>query len=214
MVTGIIVVMAESNCFRETRLTLRDGAYRVLMSKLSQKVMIPRDENDVSKKKETMIYVLGGNQERLKYHFQTAAALYKERIADRICILSRPGSTEYSPELLRNLTNDEWAVWELKGLGVSARDVEAVPVPSGFYGTYSEGARISRFARDRGYKRLVLVMSPHHARRAYLTFSHFLGGGIDLYVYGSSDSANLVTLLVEYGKLLWYRWVLLPVSSP
>lgn len=200
-VTGSYLVLAE------------DEIHRALMNELSMKCMIPRGSDAVSRKKETIIYVLGSTQERLKYHFQTAAALYNGRVAERIFILSRPGITEYSPTLRRNLTNDEWAARELVSLGVPAGNVEAVPVPSGFFGTFSEGRRISRLGRERGYRRLVLVSSPHHTRRVHLTFSHFLGGEMAIYVCGASDPASLFNLLAEYVKYTWYRWVLIPVSS-
>jgi len=212
-VTGVILALAGSQYMRNYRMTIRDDLYRMLMNELTVKCMISRGDNSASRKRETMIYVLGSTQERLKYHFQTAATLYKEGVADRIYILSRPGITEYSPTMQRNLTNDEWAARELVRLGVPAGDVEAVPVPSGFFGTFSEGRRISRFARDRGYKRLVLVSSPHHTRRVYLTFSHFLGGGMDFFVCGSSDPAGMVTLMAEYAKIAWYHWVLIPYAS-
>jgi len=210
--TGTYVAMAESEYFRTYRMILRAGIHDTLMNELSMKSMIPRGANAASGKSETMIYVLGSAQERLKHHYRTAAALYKEGVADRIYILSRPGITEFSPKLLRNLTNDEWSVRELGTLGVPAGDVEAVPVPSGFFGTFCEGSRISRFARERGYRRLVLVSSPHHARRVHLTFSHFAGATMEVYVPASSDPASLGTLFAEYGKYVWYRRVLIPVA--
>lgn len=206
------VAMAGSEAVRNDRMVLRAGIHGMLINELSIKSAIPRGANAASAKSNTMIYVLGSGQEALKHHYRTAAALYKEGAADRIYILSRPGITEYSPALLRNLTNDEWSVRELGTLGVPAADVEAVPVPSGFFGTLREGRRISRFARERGYKRLVLVSSPHHGRRAHLTFSHFAGGTLEIFFQGSSDRAGLATLVAEYGKYLWYRRVLIPAT--
>ena len=54
------------------------------------------------------IYVLGGNQRSLELKYKTAADLFRKGICKRIWILSRPGKTEYSRSLRRNLTNDEW----------------------------------------------------------------------------------------------------------
>jgi len=211
-VAGAYIAMAESEYFRNCRLKILDGVHRTLMNELSMVSTIPHGSDTSSRKSKTMIYVLGSTQERLKYHFHTAAALYEE-VGARIYFLSRPGYTEYSSKLLRNLTNDEWSVRELGSLGVPADDVEAVPVPSGFFGTFSEGARISRFAHERGYKHLILVSSAYHAKRVHLAFSHFLRGGMDIYVCGANDPASLATLLLEYVKIVWYRWVLIPWNS-
>lgn len=211
--TGTYIAMAESDYIRTYRMILSVGIHGTLMNELSVKNMITPGANAAFRKSETMIYVLGSTQERLKNHYRTAAALYMEGVAGKIYILSRPGITEYSPKLLRNLTNDEWSVRELGTLGVPAGDVEAVPVPSSFFGTFREGSEISRFARERGYKRLVLVTSPHHASRAFLSFSHFAGGTMEVYVQSSSDPASLGTLFAEYGKYIWYRWVLISVYT-
>lgn len=210
--TGTYVAMAKSEYFQAYCMILRDGIHGTLMNELSMNSTIHRGANAASGNSKTMIYVLGSTQERLKHHYQTAAALYKEGVADRIYILSRPGITEYSQKHLRNSTNDEWSVRELGALGVPAGDVESVPVPSGFFGTFCEGIRISRIARERGYKRLVLVSSPHHAKRVHLTFSHFAGSMMEVYALASSDAASMGTLFAEYGKYVWYRRVLIPLA--
>jgi hypothetical protein len=212
-VAGMCVAAAGSGHFRSYLMTLRAGIRGKLMTELSIETVIPPGPDAASGESATMIYVLGSAQERLTFHFRTAADLYKQGIGNRIFILSRPGITEYSPKLSRNLTNDEWSVRELAALGVPAGDVEAVPVPSGFFGTFREGGRISRLARERGNKRLVLVCSPHHAKRVHLTFSHFAKGTMEVYVQGSGDPAGLAALVAEYGKYVWYRRVLIPGAS-
>lgn len=212
--TGAFVVLAGSGCSRGRHESTREVVHRALMGELSMERALSCSADAASRKKETMIYVLGSTQELLQFHFRTAAALYKEGVADRIFILSRPGITEYSPEFRRNLTNDEWSIRELGRHGVPAGHVEAVPVPSGFFGTFGEARRISRFARGRGYKRLVLVSSPHHAKRAHAAFSHFSGGGLEVQVYVSDDPVSLLSLVAEYGKYIWYRRVLIPWTSP
>lgn len=209
---GAYLFLVETGYFRTRPTSLRARIQDMLMNELSMKSTAPRKDDAVSGKSKAMIYVMGGDQDRLKYQFETAANLLKRGVAERIHILSRPGITEYSPKNQRNLTNDEWSVRELEGFGVSVGAVKIVPEPPGFFGTYSEGRAISRFARESGVKRLVLVASPQHARRVYATFSHFLDHTMDIYVEVSGDPANLPELCVEYGKYLWYSRVLIPVA--
>jgi hypothetical protein len=40
-------------------------------------------------------------------------------VAYKILIMTEPGITEYSPDLDRNLTNDEWVVMKLISIGVN-----------------------------------------------------------------------------------------------
>ena len=209
---GAYLFLVETGYFRTRPISLRARIHDMLMNELSMKSTAPRKDDAVSGKSKSMIYVMGGDQDRLKYQFETAAKLLRRGVAERIHILSRPGITEYSPKNLRNLTNDEWSVRELEGFGVSVGAVKIVPVPHGFFGTYSEGRTISRFAREMGVKRLILVASPHHARRVYATFSHFLDHSMDIYVEVSGGPASLPELLVEYGKYLWYTRVLIPAA--
>jgi hypothetical protein len=58
--------------------------------------------------------VLGGPQRSLEHRYKTASELYHEGICKRIWILSRPGITEYSVSLGRNLTNNEWSILKSK----------------------------------------------------------------------------------------------------
>lgn len=88
------------------------------------------------------IYVLGGGQSSLEKRFSIAASLYKDQIARRVLILNRPGITEYSDVLGRNLTNDEWAYGKLSELGIRRSDIETVPVEKSFFGTLSEAAAL------------------------------------------------------------------------
>ena len=161
---------------------------------------------------KTLIYVLGGNQNSLVPRFKKASSLYHQGVAGKIHILSRPGITEFSPDLGRNLTNDEWAARELENLAVKKGDVVPVSVDSLYFGTLSEASRISEMVRKKGYRRLFLVSSTHHTRRAYDAFNTFVSKTpVELYVYGAGDSAGRTELLSEYFKLLFYEYVVLPI---
>lgn len=156
------------------------------------------------------IYVLGGGQTSLEKRFPIVASLYKDQIARRVLILSRPGITEYSAGLRRNLTNDEWAYGKLSELGINRSDIETVPVEKSFFGTLSEAAAISSLVKDRGYKTLILVTSDYHTQRVWKTFSTLMKNtDITLYIYTAADPATILNLTRELAKLLVYNIFLL-----
>jgi uncharacterized SAM-binding protein YcdF (DUF218 family) len=159
----------------------------------------------------TLIYVLGGNQKSLVSRFDLASGLYHQGVAGKIHILSRPGITEFSPELGRNLTNDEWAVREMEFLKVKRGDIVPVSVDTLYFGTLSEAKSLSEMVRKKGYKRLILVSSMYHTRRAYNTFNSFIANcPIELFIYGAGNASGIQYLLSEYIKLIFYDHILLP----
>jgi hypothetical protein len=166
--------------------------------------------NDASR--GTYIYVLGGNQESLIHRFRKASTLYHHGIPNKILILSRPGITEYSPDLGRNLTNVQWAIRELEKLNVRKGDIEPVFVSIGLLETLNEAIDLLDIAGRKRCERLVLVTSGHHTRRAYDTFSGFQPfEPIDLHVYGASSGFGLRGVITEYIKLVIYDAVVVPV---
>ena len=159
-----------------------------------------------------IIYVLGGGQQSLESRFKKAAVLYRNGAAGRVLIMSRPGITEYSSQLGRNLTNDEWAIGKLKDLGIHRDDIEFVSIPEDFWGTYNEAKAISGLTIKRGYRYLLLVSSPYHTRRVWESFSKMLqGSNVSILVFASDDTVNLNGLIIEYFKLLTYNYLLLPL---
>jgi uncharacterized SAM-binding protein YcdF (DUF218 family) len=193
--------------------TLHEDIRSVLMDDLRVNKIISEDNAFAANKSDSMIYILGGTQEDLKYHFRIASELYRKNRAEKVFVLSNPGNTEYSALLSRNLTNDEWSLRELARVGVDRSSVETVVVPWAPFGTYSEAVAISRLARERGYRRIILICADQHTRRVYLTFSRLLNGGPEIFVYGSNDNAGVVSLLVEHGKYFGYRLLLIPLSD-
>jgi uncharacterized SAM-binding protein YcdF (DUF218 family) len=157
-----------------------------------------------------VIYVLGGGQSSLEKRFPIAASLYKDQIARRVLILSRPGITEYSADLGRNLTNDEWAYGKLSELGISRSDIESVPVEKSFFGTLSEAAAISNMVKRRGYKTLILVTSDYHTQRVWKAFSTLMENkDVTLFIYSAADPATILNLTQELAKLMVYKIFLL-----
>ena len=155
------------------------------------------------------IYILGGSQCSLKSKFKTAAELYHKGITKKIMILSRPGITEYSSLIGRNLTNDEWAILKLEKLGILKENVEPIHIKEGFFGTLREAKGISRLIEERGYKSAILISSPHHTHRVRISFRNFLKDhNVTFYIQGSDRRASLTELIVEFIKLKIYEYFL------
>jgi hypothetical protein len=159
----------------------------------------------------TLIYVLGGNQDSLRYRFKEASILYHQGLSNKILILSRPGITEYDSDLGRNLTNNEWAIRELVKYNVKKEDMESVSVKVSFFGTLSEAKDLPDIVRKKGYKKLILVTSAYHTKRTITVFSKFApNSSMELYIYGSDDVSGFQGQIIEYMKMLLYENFVLP----
>jgi len=184
-----------------------------LMKGLVYEHHLPRDNVGHLPDTSAVVYILGGMQESLRYQCETVGRLVAEGAARNVLVLHRPGITEYSPALGRNLTNDEWATVKLKEEGVAVENVEFVPVPPASFDTFAEARVISALARSRRVKRLVLVSSTHHTKRVWLSFSHFnVDNAFEFYTYGSEERAGIFELLMENLKLRMYRYLVLPLD--
>lgn len=202
--------------FDDTNKMVRVSTGRIenrLMKGLAIERTPPRSKSERPPDTSLVAYVLGGTQESLSYKWKTVGRLYAEGVVGKILILHRRGITEYSPAFGRNLTNDEWAVGKLKEEGVAAESVEFVSVPPADFDTFAEARVISALARSRRVKRLVLVSSPHHTRRVWLSFSHFnTDNAFESYIYGSEERASTFELLLENMKLVFYRYFVFPID--
>lgn len=182
-----------------------------LIKRLVRADSMPREAFESAPKSDTVIYMLGGSQKSLRYKFKTAVGLYQGGVGGKILILSRSGITEYDPVIKRNLTNDEWAVRELLGLGVNKEDIEFVNLQEGLLGTFTEAKGVFAVASSKRYRQLTLVSSPHHTARIRAIFFRFVGdSGIKLYIVASTEYANLKNLILEYLKLLVYKYIIIP----
>ncbi len=156
------------------------------------------------------LYVLGGGQTSLEYRYKTAADLFHKGISKKIWILSKPGKTEYSRSLGRNLTNDEWSILKLKEFGVPKEHIEPIKIKEGFFGTFAEAKGISSLIKNRGHKSLMLVSSPYHTHRLKISFNNFLKNqNTSLLIQGSEGKAFLRDLIVEFFKLKVYQYFLI-----
>jgi len=174
---------------------------------------LPRGVNGRLPDASLVAYVLGGTQDSLIYKWRTVGRLYAEGKVRKILVLHRPGITEYSPVLGRNLTNDEWATGKLKEEGVAVENVEFIPVPPATFDTFPEARVISSLVRSRRVKRLILVTSRHHTERVRISFSHFnVDNAFESYIYGSEERVGIIELLGENLKLRMYRYIILPTD--
>ena len=158
-------------------------------------------------------YVFGGTQDSMIYKLRTVGQLYAEGKVRNILILHRPGITEYSPVLGRNLSNDEWATRKLKEEGVAVENVEFIPVRPALFDTFAEAREVSSLVRSRRMNRLILVSSTHHTKRVWLSVSHFnVDNAFESYIHGSEERAGIIELLRENLKLRIYRDLVLPID--
>ncbi len=206
------------------RLALFDGTDRMdrgfedrlrlyLMEGLVFEHHLPRGNDGRLPDTTSFIYILGGRQESMRFKCKTVGRLYAEGATRNILVLHRPGITEYSPALGRNLTNNEWATVKLKEEGVAVENVEFIQVPPASFDTFAEARVISSLARSRRVKRLVLVSSTHHTKRAWLSFSHFnADNALEFYTYGSEERAGIFELIIENLKLRMYRNFVFPID--
>ena len=174
----------------------------VVLSRLSFARHLQQHEQD----SKSVVYVLGGTPDSLVAKFNTAAELIQKGIASHVLVLDGKSLMEYDATLGRNLTANEWAANRLEGAGVSRNKIEFATIEHGAFGTWSEAKGISRYVGERGYRRLILVTSPYHSRRAWESFSKMLGNpDAKLYLYHSRESAGFGDLVIEYVKLSFYR---------
>jgi uncharacterized SAM-binding protein YcdF (DUF218 family) len=160
------------------------------------------------------IYVLGGSPRSLEFKYRKAADLFHQGISNRIWILSWPGKTEFSRSLGRNLTNDEWSLQKLKEFGVPEKNVEAIKIESGFFGTFSEAKGISSLLKSRGYKDIVLISSQDHTSRIKISFDNFLRDqDIKTYTQGSGERILLRNAIFEFIKLKVYQSFIIEKNS-
>jgi uncharacterized SAM-binding protein YcdF (DUF218 family) len=157
-----------------------------------------------------VMYVLGGTQRSLELKFDTAAILYHNGMSKKILILSRPGKTEYSRLLKRNLTNDEWDFLKLEQRNILKKDIEHIYLNKSYFGTFAEAKNVSYIVKERGFKSIILICAPYHSHRVRISFNKFLkNNNLLVYVEGSSEHFFLGELLIEFIKLKIYQYILL-----
>lgn len=174
-----------------------------LLEDLIREVPVPSGES------VDAAYILGGTQESLEYKYRTVAGLVTSGTVRKVWFLGRPGITGYSAALGRNLTNDEWSVRTLGGLGVAREQTEIVEMVEDFFGTLSEAKQVSGLVASRSVKSIVLVAQKFHTRRALASFKKYMPAGVKLYISSSEDTQRLYESCIEFIKWKVYEIFLL-----
>ena len=161
-----------------------------------------------------VVYVLGGSQSSLREKYARLDYLCRTIRYKTILILDRPGITEYSSRMGRNLTNNEWSLMHLERLGIERQDVELLSIREGYFGTLSEARAVTGWMKERGYRTALLVTAPHHTERVKRSFERMIGdSGRECLVTGSAEEAAIRELLMENLKLAVYTCILLPMEN-
>lgn len=146
-----------------------------------------------------------------------AARLFREGRAPRVVLTRDEHAGGWSPERGRTMLFFERAVEELQRAGVPPERIEVLPRP--VTSTHEEAVAVREYAARSGARRLLVVTSAYHTRRALWTFERVLGGdgvevGIDAPPPAQQSPAPQTWWLtprgwsavaMEYPKMIYYR---------
>lgn len=151
--------------------------------------------------KSEAIFLLAGS---MKERLPAAAMLYRENYAPLVILANDGVLSEWSPEYNRNLYQVEWAEEELVDLGVPREKIVKLP----FYGsaTMFDVLAAKKYLLKNNLKRIIVVTSDYHTRRAYWTFRHELKNYTsDIFVYpAQSFGIGMRAITLEYVKFVYY----------
>ena len=155
---------------------------------------------------------MGGNQESLENRVHLSAKLYRTGAIEKVLTLSRDGITEYSPELRRNLTNNEWILRLLESNGISKSHIELIDFKSGFFGTLTEIRGLMKLCSERNWHHIVIISSGYHTARIEATAKGLNLASVTTYkICGSSEQTSFFGSFREFCKLLSYRNIIIPI---
>lgn len=155
-------------------------------------------------------YVLAGGGS-LWERLDAAADLLQMQRVSRIILIqdNRPG--RYSFKANSSWTRVQWSLDYLSWRGIAPAQVTLVaPQDDGWFGTLSEARTMAR-RLPKDVKRLVLVSSAPHMRRAVLAFRRALPSDVQVVPYAATEFPESYELYypiwTEYVKLLVYSVV-------
>lgn len=143
-----------------------------------------------------------------------ASELYKQGLAPLILIARSESTPTVDLGLVPNDTDISVAVMEK--LGVPAGKIIILPFPGGVTSTFDEASAVRQYVAAHQTRRIILVTSAFHTRRARWTFGKVLAGlpvTVEMVAvpYASFDQTNwwknetgLITLNNEYIKWFYY----------
>jgi uncharacterized SAM-binding protein YcdF (DUF218 family) len=149
---------------------------------------------------DAIVLVGGGFKERAP----AAATLYRDGYAPLVILANDGVFSAWSTIYNRNLYQVEWAEEELITLGVPRERIVKLP----FYGsaTMLDALAVKQFLFKSGLKRIIVVTSDYHTRRALWSFRHALKEyTADITVFPArSFGVGVKRLAVEYVKCGYY----------
>ncbi len=167
---------------------------------------------------DAIVILGGGGPDRAR----EAADLFNDGLAPRVVI-----TTEEPPDNYRELAEmgielvlpHENYLRVLYGLGVTDEDIFRIQEASSE--SMAELVGVRRFALDRGWRRLIVVTSNYHSRRALLITDYVFDAGWQVAVVASRYSEfrpsgwwrevrHVRTFLIEFQKLVAYELYLRP----
>lgn len=117
--------------------------------------------------KADAILILGGSSTFVE-RTQKAAELYKKGVAPQIFLTNDGQQGGWNVEEQRNPFFYERAKWELVANGVPENVIEILPEV--VEGTNDEAVLFEKTAREKGVKKVLIVTSAYHTRRALSVF--------------------------------------------
>lgn len=158
-----------------------------------------------------IIFVLNGDFTTRPFY---AADLYKQGLAPKV-VMAR--SEDLPATELGILPNDtDISISIMEQLGVQAGDIVMLPFPGGVTSTFEEAEVLREYAVTANIRRVILVTSAFHTRRASWIFNKELSG-LDIAIemaaapYRDFNAGNwwqsedgLITFCNEYIKLMYY----------
>lgn len=158
-----------------------------------------------------IIFLLNGDYNTRPFR---AAELYKQGYAPRIVIARSEDSPAVKLGLIPNET--DISVGVLEHMGVPSERIVILPMQGGVTSTFDEAAVLHKYIEAHSVKKVILVTSAFHTRRAKWIFERELAGlpvSLDMVAvpYSTFDQTNwwqnengLITLNNEYIKLIFY----------
>jgi uncharacterized SAM-binding protein YcdF (DUF218 family) len=116
------------------------------------------------------IYLLNGDEHTRPFH---AAQLYAQGLAPRIVVAREEPRRAEAMGLAPNGT--AVSVEVMRRLGVPDSAITVIPVPGGVTSTHDEGEVLLAYLKEHPAKRVLVVTSMFHTRRAQWTFGRVLG---------------------------------------
>lgn len=122
--------------------------------------------------KADAILILGGSSTYIE-RTRKAAELYNNGVAPKVFLTNDGGKGGWNVQEQRNPYFYEKARWELIANGVLAENIEVLPEI--VEGTHDEAVLFEKTARERKLKKILMVTSAYHTRRALSTFLEVFG---------------------------------------